>query len=375
MKRQSQRIAAAGLLLGAMLLAFAMGTAVVASHALAPARALPAPAQQATAAPTFTTDSERLLNSLYTTTAPSVVLISVEVVSNQGQGESTGSGFVLDQQGHIVTNHHVVEGARNIAVSFFGGRIVRGEVVGTDPDSDLAVLQVNDVPAEDLRPLPLADSSSIFVGQEVLAIGAPFGQAWTLTTGIVSAIDRSIQGLSGFSIGQAIQTDAAINPGNSGGPLLNLQGEVIGVNSQIISRSRSSSGVGFAIPADLVDRVAQDLIKHGSVEYSYMGISGGEITLGIIEELGLPNTTRGVVVSRVEPRGPAGLAGLRDPQVAGQRRQSVDIITAIDGTPLEGMPALIAYLANYTVPGQTITLTVLRDGQTVQLPVTLSTRP
>jgi 2-alkenal reductase len=303
------------------------------------------------------------------------VLISVEVVSNQGQGEATGSGFVLDQQGHIVTNNHVVEGARSIAVSFFDGRIVRAEVVGTDPDSDLAVIQVSDVPAEDLRPLPLADSNSIFVGQEVLAIGAPFGQAWTLTTGIVSAIDRSIQGLSGFSIGQAIQTDAAINPGNSGGPLLNLQGEVIGVNSQIISRSRSSSGVGFAIPANLVDRVAQDLIKHGSVEYSYLGIGGGEITLGIIEELGLPNTTRGVVVSRVEPRGPAGLAGLRDPRVAGQRLQSVDIITAIDGTPLEGMPSLIAYLANYTEPGQTVTLAVLRDGQTIQLSVTLSTRP
>lgn len=374
MFRSSHRVASAGLVLAAMLLAFVMGTAVVASHAAAPAR-LPAPAQQATAVPTYTTDSERMLNTLYNNAAPSVVLIYVDVVTNQGQGEATGSGFVLDQQGHIVTNNHVVEGARDISVNFFDGRIVRGQIVGTDPDSDLAVIQVNDVPAEDLRPLALADSSSIFVGQEVLAIGAPFGQAWTLTTGIVSAIDRSIQGLSGFSIGQAIQTDAAINPGNSGGPLLNLQGEVIGVNSQIISRSRSSSGVGFAIPANLVDRVAQDLIKRGSVEYSYLGIGGGEITLGIIEELDLPNTTQGVVVSRVEASGPAAAAGLRDPQVLNQRLQSVDIITAIDGTPLTGMPSLIAYLANYTQPGQTVTLTVLRDGQTLQLTVTLTTRP
>jgi S1-C subfamily serine protease len=335
-----------------------------------------APAYVAQAQPTYITDSERLLNTLYTRLTPSVVLINVDVTSaNRGSGQSTGSGFVIDQAGHIVTNNHVVDGASQIEVRFFDGRISRGEIVGVDPDSDLAVIRVDDVPAEALLPLTLGNSDGLYVGQEVIAIGAPFNQAWTMTTGIVSALDRSILGLTQFSIGSAIQTDAAINPGNSGGPLLNLSGEVIGVNSQIISRTNSSAGIGFAIPSNLVGRVAQQLIETGSVEYSYLGISGQEVNLQIVEALNLPNTTSGVVVTRVERDSPAAQAGLRNPVAQGNVITSLDIITAVDGVPVSGMPDLVSYLASNTVPNQTVQLTVLRNGQTFVLNTMLSARP
>lgn len=335
-----------------------------------------APVYAAQAQPTYITDSERLLNSLYSRIAPSVVLINVNVTSEtRGSGQSTGSGFVIDQQGHIVTNNHVVDEATLIEVRFFDGRIARGEIVGLDPDSDLAVIQVSDVPAEALFPLTLGNSGGLYVGQEVIAIGAPFNQAWTMTTGIVSALDRSIQGLTQFSIGSAIQTDAAINPGNSGGPLLNLSGEVIGVNSQIISRTNSSAGIGFAIPSNLVARVAQQLIETGRVQYSYLGISGQEMNLEILDALNLPNTTNGVVVTRVERNSPAAQAGLQNPVTQGNSITSLDIITSVDGVRVSGMPDLISYLASNTVPNQVVTLEVLRNGQTFGLNVQLSERP
>lgn len=331
-------------------------------------------------------ESEAIYANIYNQVSPSVVSINVvgRAVSEldpEGLLEGTGTGFVIDQQGHIVTNSHVVEGADRIEINFLDGTIVRGQVIGLDPDSDLAVLQVN-LPPEQLRPVQFADSDTLFIGQHTVAIGSPFGQRWTMTTGIISALDRTIQGLSGFGIGAVIQTDAAINPGNSGGPLLDLQGRVIGVNSQIVSRSRSSSGIGFAVPSNLVQRVASSIVNTGSVNYSYLGIRSrpGDVDLAMIETLGLPNNTRGVVVQAVEPAGPAARAGLRDAgnivMVEGfEVAQSVDIITAIDGQPLTGFNMLIAYLASNTQPGQTVTLTVLRDGQTIQVPLTLGERP
>lgn len=362
------------------------GTASSAHGAALDATATPMPVVEvdSTAASSVAVTADSVTEQLYNTVSPSVVSINV-VATRQGSGffpgsmvSGTGSGFVIDTDGHIVTNNHVVEGATDIEVNFVDGTIVRGTVVGTDPNSDLAVIQV-DLPAEQLHPVTFADSDQLSIGQSVLAIGSPFGQRWTLTTGIISGLERRIDSLSNFSIGGVIQTDAAINPGNSGGPLLDLNGHVIGVNSQIMSESGSNSGVGFTIPSNLVQRVANALIADGEVEYSYLGIEGGDISLSVIEALDLPNNQQGVVVSNVQSGGPADQAGLRSATVRQSARSQeitdADIITAIDGTPLNGMESLISYLANHTSPGQKVTLTVLRDGQEQSIEATLGKRP
>lgn len=333
------------------------------------------------------TDQEHIYASLYNQITPSVVSINVVsrgsgTSSSQNEGGfayGSGSGFVIDTQGHIVTNNHVVDGATSIEVNFYDGTIARGEIVGLDPDADLAVLKVN-IDAASLHPVTFGDSDNVVVGQSTIAIGSPFGEEWTMTTGIISALNRTIQGLTNFSIGSVIQTDAAINPGNSGGPLLNLNGQVIGVNSQIISRTQSNSGIGFAIPSNLVQRVVPDLLANGQVRYSYLGISGGRVDLALMETLSLPNNMSGVVVQEVVSGGPAAQAGLQGPTnvrvVDGQRvPNSADIITAINDTPVTGMPALVSYLAANTKPGDTVNLTVWRGGQQITIPVTLSARP
>jgi 2-alkenal reductase len=327
-------------------------------------------------------------NEVYERLSPSVVAINVIARSSAATTNipeldqpvfGTGSGFVIDQSGHIVTNNHVVEGATRIEVNFFDGTLVQAEIVGLDPDSDLAVLKV-DLPADRLFPVEFANSDELEIGQPVLAIGSPFGQRWTLTSGIISALERAIPGMSNFSIGGVIQTDAPINPGNSGGPLLDLNGRVIGVNSQIRSASGSSSGIGFAIPSNLTQKVSQELIEQGFVDYSFVGINGGDVSLALIETLDLPNNTQGVVVGSVEAGGPADRAGLRDPdnfiEVDGlEVPQQVDIITAIDGEALSGMSELIGYLAANTEPGQTAVLSVLRNGtETLDLNVQLMPR-
>ena len=312
---------------------------------------------------------------VYQNASPSVVAISV---ADQETGGS-GSGFVVDRDGHIVTNAHVVDEADEIVVEFLEGAIVRAKLVGSDLSSDIAVIKV-DVPADQLEPIRFADSDNLTVGQTVLAIGSPFRQGWTLTSGIISAIDRTIQGLTEFSIGGVIQTDASINPGNSGGPLINLDGEVIGVNSQIISGARSSSGVGFAIPANLTQRVADTLIADGEMTYSYLGISGFDVNLSAIESLELPNDFRGVIVREVVDDGPAADSGLREitrmldlnDQLVGLRG---DIITAIDETPIKGMNDLITYLARHTRSDQEVAVTVLRDGEhKLEIPIRLGSR-
>ncbi len=223
---------------------------------------------------------------------------------------SSGSGFVWDIEGHIVTNNHVVEGADQVQVTFNDGTVAVAEVVGADPDSDLAVLKI-DPEGYALQPVTLGNLDDVRVGMRVAAIGNPFGLQGTLTSGIVSAIGRSIPRAQNFSIPSSIQTDAAINPGNSGGPLLNERGEVIGVNAQIRSEREANSGVGFAIPVSIVQRVAPALITEGTYQHSYIGVSGSNLSPLCAEELDLPKALRGAYINQVFPRTPASKAGLR----------------------------------------------------------------
>lgn len=295
----------------------------------------------------------------------------------------SGSGFVWDREGHIVTNNHVVEDGEQVQVTFSDGTMSVAEVVGADTDSDLAVLRI-DPTGYDLVPVQRGNLDDVFVGMRVAAIGNPFGLAGTLTSGIVSAIGRSIPSeRGGFSIPGSIQTDAAINPGNSGGPLLNERGEVIGVNAQIRSEERANSGVGFAIPISTVERVVPSLIASGRYVHSYMGVSAVTFSPICAGELGLDPTLRGVVVANVLRNSPAARAGVRSPtRTIDTRYPDIcpqatggDFITAIDGRPVTSFDEVLIYLARYTSPGDAISLTVLRDGATQEVTLKLSERP
>jgi S1-C subfamily serine protease len=325
------------------------------------------------------------LVGLYNRVMPGIV--SLQVIGDQGG--SLGSGFVYDDQGHILTNNHVVEGARQVEVDFTSGYKVYGTVVGTDLDSDLAVVKV-DAPALELTPLLLGDSSTLQVGQTVIAIGNPFGLSGTMTTGIISALGRTLDSQrdapSGgfFTAGDIIQTDAAINPGNSGGPLFDLNGRVIGINRAIRTTGFTNtgepvnSGIGFAISINIVKRVVPKLIAEGKYDYPYLGISSiDELSLPQIEALGLTSFT-GAYVSSVTPNGPADKAGLR----AGTQPTSLpgleaggDLIIAIDGLGIQRFDDLLRYLINNKGPGETVVLTVLRGEQQEDLTVTLGKRP
>jgi 2-alkenal reductase len=327
------------------------------------------------AAPYQANASEIALNAVYQSVIDSVVKINV--LTNRSSG--SGSGFVIDTNGNIVTNNHVVEGAEIIQVIFFNGTAVQATLVGRDPDSDLAVIHV-DPSQVTLKPITLGNSDEVFVGQSVLAIGSPFEQSFTLTTGIVSALDRSISAESNFSIPEVIQTDAAINPGNSGGPLLDMSGRVIGVNSAILSRSNSSSGVGFAIPVNQVRRVAPYLIAYGQYQHSFLGISGITLQPAQRQLMNLPADLRGVMIAAVSPNGPAASAGLRGATQAasspfGDLPLGGDIITSINGIPVGEMSELITYLNANTLPGDVITVQLVRDGQLFETQVQLSARP
>ena len=306
------------------------------------------PAQSAAA----TTTS---LTQLYKNVAPGVVDIVVNTTSG-GFGDqgatAEGSGFVVDTSGNIVTNDHVVTGATSIKVRFQDGKTVKATVVGTDPSTDVAVIKV-DVAASELHPLTFASSSAVQVGQSVAAIGSPFGLPETLTSGIVSAVNRTITAPNNYSISGAIQTDAPINHGNSGGPLLNSSGQVIGVNAQIESDSGGNDGVGFAIPSDAVKSVSNTIIAGGKVQHAYLGITVATSSSGA-----------GAQVGEVKAGSPALRAGLK----AG------DVITAIDGTALTSADDLTAKISAHR-PGEKVTLAVTRNGSTLKLDVTLGTRP
>lgn len=292
-----------------------------------------------------------------------------------------GSGFVWDAEGHIVTNAHVVEGADQVQVTFADGTYAMAEVVGSDLDSDLAVVKVDPTHAP-LVPITRGNMDEVRVGQRAIAIGNPFGYANTMTQGIISAIGRTISSLTAFNIPSVIQTDASINPGNSGGPLLNAIGQLIGVNAQIETggTSRANSGVGFAIPVSIVERVIPALIDTGVYRHAYLGLSGSTFTPFCATALGIDPELRGAYVQEVADGGPSAAAGLR----GGSRptNSSVcppdaggDLIIAIDDQPVTRFDDLLVYLELHASPGDTVTLTVLRDGQEVQIPVELGRRP
>jgi len=300
--------------------------------------------------------------------------------------QALGSGFVWNKDGYIVTNNHVVDGATKIEVKFADGTALPAKLIGTDPDSDLAVIKV-DNPGFTLTPITLSSTTAVKVGQVAVAIGNPFGLENTMTAGIVSALGRTLPSTAtntnngpSFTIPDIIQTDASINPGNSGGPLVDDQGGLIGVNAAIDSNSNSNSGVGFAIPATIVSRVIPELITNGKYEHPYLGISGTSITPDIATAMKLNATQRGTLVEEITVGGPADKAGLKgsDQQtmIDGQNVPvGGDVITAIDGSPIKTMDDLIAYLADHTDINQKVTLTVIRAGKEKSIDVTLQARP
>jgi S1-C subfamily serine protease len=323
------------------------------------------------------------LTAIYQRVNPSVVNITVRQLERLGRGdeffaEGQGSGFVWDKAGHVVTNHHVIANASEVDVTFWNDVTVSAEVIGADPDSDLAVVQV-DMSPDELFPAELGDSDTVQVGEQAIAIGNPFGYEGTMTVGIISAVGRSIPATTGFQIPEAIQTDAAINPGNSGGPLLDMQGRVIGINAQIRSEVRANSGVGFAIPVNLAKRVVPALIERGRYEHSWLGISGIPVTPSMARDLNL-SAERGVLIVEVIRDSPAERAGLRPGRrMVDYKGRPIpldgDILVQIDDYTLSNFDDLLIYLSRYTSPGQKVRLTVMRSDQRVEIPVTLGTRP
>lgn len=322
--------------------------------------------------------SQELLSTLYDQVLPSVVNIQVTggLVSDPNLGlpgtpaQGEGSGWVWDTEGHIVTNNHVVENAVEITVFFYNGLWADAELVAADPQADLAVIRVTDPTIIEMVPLPLAEGVPP-EGYYTLAFGSPFGLSGTMTKGIISAVGRSFPvgdpttAGSRYSLPDVIQTDAAINPGNSGGPLVNLDGQVIGVNFAIRSEVRANAGVGFAIPVNVVERVVPALIAQGAYPYPYLGLGGSSIDPTVAEREGLTPNTLGIFVGSVAAGGPAAEAGL----------QIGDVITAIDGQEVRLFEDLISYLINETEPSQTVQLSVLRTGEVQTIDVTLGQRP
>lgn len=372
----------------------------------------PASAQAQTVAPAVTVnDLQTALMQIYDEVNPSVVNIRVskqltamnlpaipglpegqwpfgQLPEGQGLPETTGegSGFVWDAEGHIVTNNHVVDGATNVVVTFSDGTSVDAGVIGTDADSDLAVIAV-DPSKVDLKPVTVADSTLVRPGQLVVAIGNPFGLEGSMTFGIVSALGRtldtssSMTGLTGsYSIPDIIQTDAPVNPGNSGGVLLDLAGHLIGVPTAIESAVSSSAGVGFAVPSVIVQKVVPVLIEKGEFQHPYIGISGNTLSSPLAAAMGLPTTQRGALVYSVSEGGPAEKAGLRgstkEVEIDGEQiTVGGDVIVAIGGQRVDDFEDLTAYLARFGVVGQRVEIEVLRDGKTVSLNLTLGARP
>ena len=315
------------------------------------------------------------LVNVYSNANPAVVHIFVfDQIEDTSLPLGSGSGFVYDLEGHIVTNNHVVADGERYEVTFADGVRRSAELVGTDVDSDLGVIKVDDLP-ETARPVSLGDSNTLQVGQFVVAIGNPFGEAGSMSIGVISGLERTLEsqriaeGGGRYSLPEVVQTDAAINPGNSGGPLLNLESEVIGVNSAISTRTGTNSGVGFSIPVNAVRQVVPKLISEGEYIYPYMGIRMLSLDLDLQEQLSLPQTT-GAYVTEVTDGSPAEEAGL-----IGENGPGGDLIVAVDDQSITSSDDLIAYLVFETRVGQTVELTVLRDGEEVNISLVLGARP
>lgn len=386
-------------IIAALCLAFFFGTQFNPNLSSNSTGGYAAPVAQTTPPP-----GDQTLVELYKKVIPSVVTVFISIPADElGQGRGTptpdptlpldpnipfsqgnGSGFIFDTEGHIITNAHVVMDVSprgKIKVTFSDDLVVPAKIVGFDKDADIAVIKV-ETDKSRLIPLPLADSDKLQIGQRVAAIGNPFSlYPGTMTQGIISAVNRRFDSeLVDYQIPGMIQTDAAINPGNSGGPLLDMNGNVIGINTAIESRVRQSSGVGFAVPSNQIARFAPRLIKDGSVKHAYLGVRGGDLDSEINALIGLPATQQGVLISEVVSGGPADKAGLKggsstkkldgaDLDVGG------DVILAIDGVPTRKFEQLLGYLFTKKDPGDTVAVKVLRDGKELEIQVTLSERP
>lgn len=391
-------LAACGTAPLANLQASGAGSAAAAQAASPTATPLPAP----TAAPVVVNGAglaayESTLEAIYAKVNPSVVTVSVTTngsgnsPSSQNQGQTPsqsglGSGFVYDTQGHIITNNHVIDGADIITITFSDGNSYPAKVVGRDPDADLAVLSVS-AKSDELKPVTLADSSQVRVGQIAIAIGNPFGEEGSMTNGIISGLGRSLPVDSNqngnspsYTIPDIIQTDAPINPGNSGGVLVDIQGQVIGVTAAIESPVRANSGIGFVIPAEIVQRVVPQLIQAGSFQHPWLGISGTDLTSSIAKAMNLPTDQHGILVIDVASGSPAAKAGLKgstqsttidgvDTPIGG------DVITAINGEKLSAFNNLATWLVLQGSVGQSVKVDILREGKAQTLDVTLAARP
>ena len=356
----------------------------------------------------------RVNGSVVQITASGVPNYSLPTPPPDGDGTAIGSGFVIDREGHVATNDHVIANARNVSVAFSDGSVYTAKVIGSDPFSDSAVLELQNVPAEKLVPLPLGNSSNLTVGEEVAAIGNPFGLTGSMTTGVVSGLGRLIPSLDispdnndtnnndtnnddnittiigAFSLPNIIQTDAAINPGNSGGPLLDLKGEVIGMNTAILSESGASSGVGFAVPSDTLRVILPALIANGSYVHPWIGVSGADVTPEIAIELGLKEA-RGFLVIDIVMGSPADRAGIRGGDmpvaigaIAGFQGQGPtsnllelggDIILGVDNQTVNKIDDLLSYIESNKKAGDTVTFMVLRDGEMMSIDLVLGARP
>jgi S1-C subfamily serine protease len=356
-----------------------------------------APLSSAPVANTESSNASDTVNQIYRNDGPGVAFIEStepaeessapfnpfggEEEESRGGGIATGSGFLIDNEGHIVTNNHVVEGATKVEVRLGSSDTEHeAEVVGADPATDVALLKI-DVPADQQHPLELGNSAKVQVGDPVVAIGNPFGLDRTVTAGIVSALQRQIQAPNGFSISHVIQTDAAINPGNSGGPLIDTEGKVIGINSQIQTGGSGDGnvGIGFAVPINTAREVVEQIEAHGTVEHAYIGISGGSVTPAMAKALKLP-VEKGVLVNEVVKGSPADKAGVEggdtEATIEGVKvNLGGDIITEVDGKPINSMEDVINAV-NSAQPGDKMELTLLRgDNETKHVTVTLGVRP
>ena len=324
------------------------------------------------------------LNTIYSTSLPSIVIIKVrQTVPGFFQNQERtgqGSGFIWDTEGNIVTNYHVVASASIVDVEFADGSQYSASVIGLDPNSDLAIIKVNPN-GKILTPLNLGDSTNVKVGNHTIVIGSPFGQEFSMSSGIVSAIKRTVPSQNArFSIPNVIQTDAAINPGNSGGPLMDIDGNVIGINSQIISRSGGNQGIGFAIPINSVKKIIPTLIKGEKFEYPYIGITGMDLNTNLKKALEIDSEIKGVMIVDVVKGSPADLGGLLGyTGTVSDNDNSYpsggDILTAINTIPIKSMSDLLTLLFSDYSPGDSVIFTILRDSISFDLDITLISRP